>query len=117
MAITLEAFTGSAVTISTAEISMLSGTSTLQNNAVAGIYQAFIDLNSVAAADIFEFRVYETTITGGTKRLVYYARFANAQATPIFASPTLMLGIGWDMTLIKASGTDRALTWRVSKVA
>lgn len=117
MTITVEAFTGSAVTISTTEISMINGTSTIATNSTAGIYQAFVDLNAVAAGDVFEFRAYEKTITGGTQRLVYYARFANAQASPIFVSPTLVLGIGWDMTLIKSSGTDRALTWRISKVA
>lgn len=117
MAITVEAFTGSAVTISTTEISLVSGTSTLQTNATAGIYQAFIDLNAVAAGDTFDFKVYEKTITGGTQRLVYYARFSQAQGTPIYVSPTLVLGIGWDMTLTKNAGTDRAITWRISKVA
>jgi hypothetical protein len=117
MTITVEAFTGSGVTVSTSEISLINGTSTIATNATAGIYQAFIDLNNVAAGDVFEFRVYEKTITGGTQRLVYYARFANAQATPIFASPTLILGIGWDCTLVKSTGTDRAFTWRISKVA
>ena len=36
---------------------------------------------------------------------------------PIYVSPTLVLGVGWDMTLIKVSGTDRAIVWRIAKVA
>jgi hypothetical protein len=32
-------------------------------------------------------------------------------------SPTLVLGIGWDMTLKKISGTDRVINWRISNIA
>jgi hypothetical protein len=116
MAITVEAFTGTE-TVSTTEWSMTTDTAGPDTETTSGIFQAFIDLNAVADGDVFEFRTYEKCRTGDTQRLVYYARFANSQGTPIFVSPTLVLGIGWDMTLKKISGTDRAINWRISKVA
>lgn len=117
MTITVEAFTGSAVTIGATENSMTTNTAGPDVETSSGIFQAFVDLNALAAGDVFEFKVYEKTITGGTQRAVYSASFANAQGSLIFASPALILGIGWDMTLKKISGTDRAITWRISKVA
>jgi hypothetical protein len=117
MTITVEAFTGSAVTIGTTENSMTTNTAGPDVDTTSGIFQAFVDLNALAAGDAFQFKVYEKTITGGTQRAVYTAQFGNAQNDAIWVSPTLILGVGWDMTLKKLSGTDRAITWRISKVA
>lgn len=116
MAITVEAFTGTE-TVSTTEWSMINDSSTIATNSTAGIYQAFVDLNALAAGDVFEFKCYEKARTGDTQRVVFSASFANAQGDPIFASPSLVLGVGWDMTLKKISGTDRLIVWRISKVA
>ncbi len=117
MAITVEAFTGSAVSVSTSEISLINGTTTIATNATAGIYQAFVDLNALIAGDAFDFKVYEKVLTGGVQRVVYVANFAQVQTSPIWVSPTLVLGIGWDMTLKNILGAARAITWRISKVA
>lgn len=81
-----------------------------------GVFQAFIDLNALAAGDQFIFRVYEKVRTGDTQRLVYDASFSHAQGTPVWVSPQLILGVGWDMTLDKVAGTDRAINWRISSV-
>ncbi len=116
MAITLE-FAANTQTVSTTELSLINGNSTIATSSSNGIYQAFVDLNAVAAGDIFEFKIYEKTITGGTQRVVYVASFANAQGAPIMVTPTLVLGIGWDMSIKKISGTDRSIVWRISKVA
>jgi hypothetical protein len=116
MTITVEAFTGTE-TVSTTEHSMTTDTAGPDADTTSGIFQAFVDLNAVAAGDVFEFRAYEKVRTGDTQRLIYSARFAGAQAMPVWVSPTLVLGIGWDMTLKKISGTDRAINWRISRVA
>lgn len=76
----------------------------------------FIDLNALAAGDIFQFRTYER-ISGGTQRVVYNAYFAGAQGEPIWTSPALVLIDGWDMTLDRLAGSDRAITWSIRKVA
>jgi len=116
MTITVEAFTGTE-TVGTTEHSLTTDTAGPDADTTAGVFQAFIDLNALAAGDEFEFKAYEKVRTGDTQRLVYTATFAGAQATPIWVSPTLILGVGWDMTLDKVAGTDRAINWRISKIA
>ncbi len=116
MTITVEAYTGTEA-VSTTEHSLTTDTAGPDADTTAGVYQAFLDLNAVAAGDVFEFKVYEKVRTGDTQREVYSARFANAQTAPVWVSPSLVLGIGWDMTVRKIGGTDRTINWRISKVA
>jgi hypothetical protein len=116
MTITIEAFTGTE-TVGTTEHSMTTDTSGPDVDTTAGVFAAMLDLNAVAAGDTFRFAVYEKCRTGDTQRLLYTAEFSGAQPSPLWASPALMLGVGWDMTLKKIGGTDRAINWRVSKVA
>lgn len=117
MAITIAAFEGSE-TVSTTEHSLTTDSAGPDTDTTDGIFQAFIDLNALAAGDIFTFTVYETVATsGGTRRKVYTATFADVQTTPIWVSPTLVLGVGWDMTLIRNAGSDRAIVWRIASVA
>lgn len=115
MAIT-EAFTGTE-TVGTTEHSMTTDTAGPDVETSDGVFQAFLDLNALAAGDVFEFRVYEKVLSSSTQRLVYSARFANVQGAPVWASPTLILLHGWDMTLDKISGTDRSIDWSIRKVA
>jgi hypothetical protein len=116
MTITVEAFTGTE-TVGATEHSMTTDTAGPDADTTSGVFQAFIDLNALAAGDEFEFKAYEKVRTGDTQRLVYAAAFRHAQGAPVWVSPTLILGIGWDMTLKKIAGTDRAINWRISKVA
>lgn len=117
MAITLNAFSGSE-TVSTTEWSLTTDTAGPDVDTTTGIFQPFLDLNAVAAGDIFEFKVYDKISgTGDTQRVIYSAQFSGSQSTPIWVGPTLILGHGWDMTLDKLSGTDRLILWRISKVA
>ena len=115
MTITVEAYTGTA-TIGTTEWSLSTNTSGPDADANAGIYQAFIDLSNVAAYEVYQFKCYEKTRTGDTQRVVFSAYFEGAQSDPIAVTPTLILGVGWDMTLVKIAGTDRSVNWRISKV-
>lgn len=116
MTITIEGYTGTE-TVSTTEWSMTTDTAGPDVDTNAAIYQALIDLNALLAGDVFEFKCYEKARTGDTQRLIYVTRFAGVQTTPLWASPSLALGVGWDMTLKKISGTDRAINWRIAKVA
>lgn len=116
MTITVEAYTGTE-TISATEWSLTTDTSGPDADTNAGIYQAFVDLSALAAGDTFVFKAYEKVRTGDTQRAVYEATVTGVQSTPVWVSPTLVLGIGWDMTLKKLAGTDRAINWRISKVA
>ncbi len=116
MTITIEAFAGTE-TVGTTEHSLTTDTAGPDADSTAGVFQPFLDLGAVAAGDVFRFRVYETCRTGDTQRLVYTAEFSGAQAAPLWAGPSLLLGVGWDMTLTKIAGTDRTINWRVSQVA
>lgn len=116
MTITVEAYTGTA-TIGAAEWSLSANASGAHADANAGIYQAFIDLSAMQAYDVYQFKCYEKARTGDAQRVVFSAYFEGAQTDPIAVTPTLILGIGWDMTLAKISGADRAVNWRISRVS
>lgn len=104
-------------TVGATEWSLTTDTSGPDTDTTDGVFQCFLELNALAAGDIFEFRVYEKVQSGSTQRLVYSAAFAGAQSAPVWVSPSLVLLHGWDMTLIKISGTDRAINASVRKVA
>ncbi|MGB0084217.1 MAG: hypothetical protein WBP94_02430 [Rhodomicrobiaceae bacterium] len=116
MTITIEAITGTEA-VGTTEHSLTTDTDGPDADTTAGVFQPFLDLNALAAGDVFVFQVYETCRTGDTQRLIYSAEFSGAQAAPIWGGPSLLLGVGWDMTLKKVSGTDRTINWRISQVA
>jgi hypothetical protein len=112
MTISSSAFTGTA-TISTLEYSMVGGSTTLSSSTALGIYQAFIDIANMTSGDTYDFCVKDKARTGDTQRLAYYARFANAAGTPLYISPSMILGPGWDMTL-KQISTSTAKTFNYS---
>lgn len=112
-----EPYSGNA-TISATEISIVSGTSTLQVVTDDGLYQPFLDLNALADGDVFEFKIYEKVDSAATQRVVHYETLANAQGKALnYAAPSLLLIHGWDMTIKKLSGTDRIIRWSIRKVA
>lgn len=111
-----EAYTGNAVTVGVTELSMVTGTTTLATDTNDGIYQIFIDFANMAAGDEYEIKVKERVLAASTQRVIWTASVAGAQPG-IFVSPTLILLHGWDATLDKLTGTDRAITWSIRKVA
>lgn len=115
MAVT-EAFTFNS-SVSTTELSITNGTSTLANQTTAGCYQCFLDLSALADGDQFEFRVYEKTRSASTRRVCFYAVIANGQGTDgaLWVSPPLLLMNGWDMSIDKLAGTDRTIEASIRK--
>lgn len=114
MAVT-EAFELDGVTVGASELSILSGTTSLQNNTTAGIYQLWVDPQTMAKGDIFDITIYEKVLSGGTKRSVMRQRLQGAQGQPLVFPPVPLLN-GWDMTIQKISGTDRAFDASVRAV-
>lgn len=105
------------VTVSTSEISITNGDTSLQTQTADGIYSLFVDPTNMAAGDVFEVRIYEKVEgTGGTKRLTVAVKLIGAQ-TENLVMPGLVLINGWEMTIIKLQGTDRAFDASVRKVA
>lgn len=98
------------VTVGATELSVPNGGTTLQNLTTNGVFQLWIDPvqgGAMTKGDYFRVRVYEKCLSGSTKRVVFAADIGNAQAEP-WILPPLMLKHGWDMTIQKLAGTDRA---------
>lgn len=116
MAISVTTFTGSE-TVTTTEWSLTADSSVVQAQTTVGVFQAFLDVNALAAGDTYEFRTYEKARAADTQRLCYVSALSGPQGYPIFTSPSLILGAGWDMTIIKTAGTDRTITWSIRSVS
>ena len=82
-----------------------------------GIYQVFVDVNAVAFGDEFLLKVYEKVQSSDTQRLVYQATITGPQAEPVFVTPALVLMHGWDVTIIRVTGTDRTITWSIRQIS
>lgn len=103
-------------TVSTTEWSLTTDTSGPDTQTDDGMYQLFIDLNALAKGDVFVLKVYEKVLSGSTQRVVFQAFFANAQSEPVWVSPGLILLHGWDCTILKTAGTDRAIDFSVRRI-
>lgn len=113
MAIT-EAYSGTA-TISTTEISLVSGTSTLQNVTTPAVIQLFVDTVNMVSGDEYLIQIKDKIISGGVQRSIYSAYIEGKQSSP-FVTPTLILYHGWDITMDLIAGTGRSISWSIRKV-
>ena len=114
MAIT-EAFAGSEA-VSTTEWSLTTDTAGPDVETSDGVFQVFLDVSDMVLGDELQIRVYEKAQAAGTQRIVYQATLIDAQANPIWVSPSLILMNGWDVTLDAIAGTI-TVTWSIRKVA
>lgn len=114
MATITAAFNGSAVTIGSTEWSLTTNTAGPDNETSTGIFQADIDTNAVQVGDVFEINVYKKILSGGSARNIYKATFSVGEAVQ---TPPFTMVYGWDMTIKKISGNDRAFDWTVIKIA
>jgi hypothetical protein len=97
-------------------LSIVSGTTTLSNDTTDGVYQLWVDASTVAKGDVFKVRVYEKCLSGSTKDVFAQWSIMGVQSE-LFVTPTFILMHGWDMTIQKVSGTDRAFTASIRQVA
>ena len=115
MAIT---YTDDYATISTTEYSLpadtTSGVPTSQTT--QGVFQFFIDFGNMAAADQYRVRLYEKYNAVGTQRLCEEWILTNAQSKPMFITPSVILGAGWDVTVLRLAGSDRSILWSIRKI-
>lgn len=111
-----EAYSGSE-TVSTTEWSLTTDTAGPDADTADGIYQVFIDFNALAAGDQYQVRVYEKVLSSSTQRIVDEWTINGPLSAPVWVSPTLILLHGWDVTIDKIAGTDRAIDWSIRKVA
>lgn len=111
-----EAYTLNAVTISSSEISIVSGTTSLQSVTTAGVYQLWVDPSNMLKADEFRIKGYEKALSGTTKRSFVAWTLLGAQQD-VFVTPSFILMNGWDFTITKIAGTDRAFSASIRQVA
>lgn len=81
-----------------------------------GIFQVFLDVSGMVSTNILQIRVYEKVRSGDTQRIVTEWILRDAQSSPIWVSPALVLMHGWDVTLDALSGTITVL-WSIRSVA
>lgn len=111
-----EAF-GVTETVSTTEHSFTTDTAGPDTQTDDGVYQMFFDLSALAFGDEFRIRVYEKVLSTDTQRVVYDMSIPGPYSPPVLVLPSLVLIHGWDVTVLKVAGTDRAITGSIRKVA
>ena len=105
------------VSVGTTELSIVSGTTSLQTITDDGVYQLWIDAYQMAKGDEFKVRLYEKVEgTGGSKKVFAAFTLLGVQAE-VFVTPSFILINGWDMTIQKIAGTDRAFDASIRKLA
>ena len=108
----------SGLVVSTTELSLISGTSTLQTVTDDAVVMVFIDLNDMLDADILLFKLYETVRASGTKRVMDALRISHAPGTAKgFIYPSVVLLHGWDFTIQRVGGTDVTIDSSVRKIS
>lgn len=115
MAIDLTTYDSSA-SISTTEYSLLNDSTTLATITTDALVQGWIDFGAMTAADEYEVKFYETAYTGGSKVAVHHVIVAGLDGGligGILVLPSLIVGLGWDVTVKKLSGTDRTIGWNI----
>jgi hypothetical protein len=110
-----ELYSGSE-TVSTTEHSLTTDSSGPDVDTTDGVFQLWIDVSDMVKADILQVRMYEKVTSGGTQRVAWEVRLANAQTEPIWVSPSFILLHGWDFTLDAIAGTID-VTWSIRQVA
>lgn len=106
----------SATTVSTTEVSIVSGTTTQQTITTDGVYQLVLDPFNMAKGDAYKVRLKETVEgTGGTKR-TFQTYILKGVQSELFATPAFTLINGWDMTIVRTAGADRAFSGSIRKV-
>lgn len=113
MAITV-AYSGTA-TISTTEYSLTGNSTTIASLTDVGVYQTFIDTTNMTANCSYEIDIKEKVITGGPQESIYISVLDGVQTSP-FVTPSLVLMLGWDVTMTLLSGNSASVSWSIRKV-
>jgi len=101
------------------EVSLITGTSVLQTNTVAGIYTLMLNLTNMAAGDTLEVRQYEKIYTAGSKAICNLWTFSNAASTDNAGWMTVPAALmnGWDFTVKFTAGPGRTVEYSIRRVA
>lgn len=116
MALTVEFKVLDNVTIGATEYSVYNNSTTIATATDDGVFQLFVwDNGNMTKTEEYQIRILEKVHNGGTQEQVFKATIKGDQSE-VFVTPPLCLGNGWDMTLKKIAGTDRAFDVRISQL-
>jgi hypothetical protein len=114
MALSIAAYTGSEA-VTTTEWSLTTDSAGPDSDTTDGCFQPFIVIPAAATfSDLFRIAYYETV--SGTQYKIFEADVRGSGVAECWVGPAMTLGVGWDMTIIKTSGTDRTIVWHINKV-
>jgi hypothetical protein len=108
------AFVNNSATISTTEYWLASNSTSKVDQTDDCILQVWIDFANMIAGDQYKVRLVEK-INAGTQRTLFEAILTGAQAGP-WISPSLIVGDGWEVGVIRLAGADRTVAWSLRKV-
>lgn len=114
-----EAFSGGAF-VGTTEYDLPNNSTTKSSQTTDGIYQLFLDLSAMTAAESYRLRIYEKILSSDTQKVVEDVTISGVQSEPAYVTPALLLMHGWTFTLTRvatASGQDRVIYWSIRQVA
>lgn len=98
-------------TMTTVEYFLASVSTTATYQTTDGAVQVFLDCAAMAAGDQYRIRGYEK-VNAGTARAWFEATLTGAQSQ-LFATPGAVLTEGWEFSVTKLAGTDRAIPWSI----
>lgn len=107
----------------TKTVAVVGTAETLLDVSSPGTYTLHIDTVNMAAGDMLELRIYQMILTGGTRRVCYYASWTDAQATDdlvkisVPISNDLLDAGALRFEINQKLGTARAFPWKVLKYA
>lgn len=102
-------------TISTIEYSLMTNSTTITELTSPGVLQAVINASNMEAGDIFAVYSREKVTSGGPQERIQIGTLAGKQTAPFF-SPTVSVINGWDFTMQKIAGLDRAFSWDIREL-
>jgi len=111
-----EAYTGTE-SVGVTEHYLTTDTTGISAITTDGVFQLWLDVNDMVAADVLQIRIYEKCRTGDTQRIAAEWILRDVQSTPIWVSPSLILMNGWDMSLDCIAGTNITVLWSIRQVA
>lgn len=118
MPLSLTYKSGNAATITDTETSLAvdGGSTSLQTITDKGFYTLLLRSTAVTKGDEFRLKVYEKASTGASKAVILDVTLSDSLPSQ-YMIPQLVLGLGWDMTLQRTGGSNRAFSWSIRRAS
>jgi hypothetical protein len=98
-------------TISTTEYSLNNNSTSIASLTTHVYAEAWIDFSNMVAGDQYQIRLREK-VNGGAQRSILIGTVTGARSVP-WRSERLILAEGWDFTVTRTAGADRAIGWSI----